>query len=128
MPDNTITTEDLIRATERSRLAALVEADIATAAIHHGTEFQLITPIGAALNRDEYLGAVGDGHIDYLVWEPGPISVRLHGDAACLRYQADLEVVFGGHPLPRARYWHTDLYEFLDGRWQVVWSQATQIR
>lgn len=23
---------------------------------------------------------------------------------------------------------HTDNYEFLDGRWQVVWSQATQIR
>jgi hypothetical protein len=24
--------------------------------------------------------------------------------------------------------WHTDSYEQRDGRWQVVWSQATEIR
>ena len=25
------------------------------------------------------------------------------------------------------QYWHTDGYERRDGRWQVVWSQATRI-
>ena len=25
------------------------------------------------------------------------------------------------------RFWHTDIYELRDGRWQVVWSQATRI-
>jgi hypothetical protein len=24
--------------------------------------------------------------------------------------------------------WHTDCYRFADGIWQVVWSQATEIR
>lgn len=27
----------------------------------------------------------------------------------------------------RERYWHTDAYKKCDGRWQVVWSQATGI-
>jgi hypothetical protein len=32
-----------------------------------------------------------------------------------------------GEPMELARYWHMDVYEQRDGRWQVVWSQATQI-
>ena len=26
------------------------------------------------------------------------------------------------------RFWHTDMYDLRDGRWQAVWSQATRIR
>ncbi|MEU0502611.1 hypothetical protein [Nocardia sp. NPDC005998] len=70
MPDNMSATEELIRATERSRLAALIDVDIDTAITHHAADFQLITPIGAALTRDKYLTAVGAGRINYLVWEP----------------------------------------------------------
>ena len=28
----------------------------------------------------------------------------------------------------RDRFWHTDVYELRDDRWQAVWSQATRIR
>ena len=41
---------------------------------------------------------------------------------------SQLEIVVQGNHIPRQRYWHTDLYERREGRWQVVWSQATGIQ
>ena len=120
--------KELIRDTERTRLAALVRADAATALPLHAEDFQLITPIGAALTREQYLGAIATGQIDYHLWQPRQIEVRLNGDTACIRYQAELEVTFGGHRVPRANYWHTDSYQLREAGWQAVWSQATQIR
>lgn len=122
-----IQTEEEIREIERSRLRALVAGDIATAQRLHADDFQLITPIGAALSREQYLGAIAAGQIKYSVWEPGHIAVRLYGPAAVIRYRARLEVVFGGHRVSPADYWHTDSYEYCDGRWMVVWSQATTV-
>ena len=119
---------DLLRHTERSRLRALVAADTEAARALHAADFQLITPIGSMLSREQYLGAIASGHMRYVSWEPEAISVRLYGTAAILRYSAQLEIVFAGHAVPRARYWHMDSYEWRDGRWQAVWSQATAIR
>jgi Domain of unknown function (DUF4440) len=118
---------ELIRETERARLRALVEGDIETAGRLHATEFQLITPIGMALSKNDYLGAIASGQIKYLAWEPGPIAVRYHHGHAVIRYRARLEVVFGGHRVAPGDYWHTDTYEHRDGQWVVVWSQATAI-
>ena len=118
---------ELIRDTERARLRALVEGDIETAGRLHATEFQLITPIGMALSKNDYLGAIASGQIKYLAWEPGPIAVRYHHSHAVIRYRARLEVVFGGHKVAPGDYWHTDAYEHRDGQWMVVWSQATAI-
>ena len=49
------------------------------------------------------------------------------GDAV-IRYQSRLEIIVGGNKAPLKRYWHTDTYEKQSGRWQVVWSQATEIQ
>jgi hypothetical protein len=87
----------------------------------------LITPIGMTLSKNDYLGAIASGQIKYLAWEPGPIAVRHHHSHAVIRYRARLEVVFGGHRVAPGDYWHTDTYEYRDGRWVVVWSQATAI-
>lgn len=119
---------DQLRETERARLRALVGADMVRARQLHAPDFQLITPIGAALSKEEYLGAIASGHIRYLTWEPADIAVRLYDGAAVLRYRAQLEVVFSGHKVPLSDYWHTDAYERRDGQWMVVWSQATSIR
>jgi hypothetical protein len=118
---------ELIRDTERARLRALVEGDMETAGRLHATEFQLITPIGMALSKNDYLGAIASGQIKYIAWEPGPIAVRYHHSHAVIRYRARLEVVFGGHKVAPGDYWHTDAYEHRDGQWMVVWSQATAI-
>jgi len=119
---------DRLRDTERARLRALVSADIDGAGQFHAPDFQLITPIGAALSKEDYMGALASGQLKYLTWQPAEIAVRLHDGVAVLRYRAQLEVVFGGHKIPLSDYWHTDMYEHRDGRWMVVWSQATAIR
>ena len=120
--------QEQLRDTERSRLRALVAGDMVMARSLHADDFQLVTPSGSMRSREEDLGAISAGHMRYLSWEPGEIAVRLHGDAAVLRYQAQLEINFGGQAVPRSRYWHIDSYERRDGRWQAVWSQATAIR
>jgi len=118
---------DTIRDLERARLRALVEADMETARRLHAFDFQLITPRGRALSKEQYLEAVADGEIRYLVWEPGPMAVRVHDGIALIRYNARLQLASGGQDRPSFHCWHTDSYEKRDGHWQVVWSQATKI-
>jgi hypothetical protein len=48
---------------------------------------------------------------------PGP------GGGSSSRNQARISFDDG----PGFTCWHTDCYRLQDGRWQVVWSQATQI-
>jgi hypothetical protein len=127
MPNDVQTEEDRIRESERCRLRALVAADINAAALLHADDFQLITPIGVALSREEYLGAIAAGQIQYRAWDPGDMTVRLYGSAAVIRYRARLEVIFNGHLVPPCEYWHTDTYEHRNGCWMVVWSQATAV-
>ena len=117
-----------LRATERQRLRSLVDADVTRARELHADDFQLINPSGAALSKEQYLGQIASGELDYLIWEPDPIQVRLHGDAAVIRYQARAQATFAGRKTALGRFWHTDVYEKRGGRWQVVWSQATQIQ
>ena len=119
---------DTLRATERERLRALVAADVARARQLHADDFQLINPLGGALSKEQYLGGIGSGQVDYLFWEPDSIALNLYGDAAVIRYSSQLEIVVQGRHIPRRRYWHTDVYEQREGRWQVVWSQATGIQ
>jgi hypothetical protein len=119
---------DLIRTIERNRLRALVEADIETARRLHAEDFQLINPLGGSLTKEQYLGGVASGDLDYLTWDPETIDVRVYDRVAAIRYRSQLEVVVQGEKISLRRYWHTDLYEKRDGQWQVVWSHATETR
>ena len=77
--------------------------------------------------REDYLGAVDAGEIDYLVFEPtSPIAVRLSGDSAALRYQVGFDLVVGDTRFTH-RGWITEVWELRHGRWQVVWEQATAV-
>jgi hypothetical protein len=117
-----------LRTTERERLRALVDADVERARQLHADDFQLVNPAGGTLSKAAYLGQIASGELDYLVWEPGAIEVRWYGEAAVLRYQAQAQATFAGQKTPLRRFWHTDVYERRSGRWQVVWSHATQIQ
>jgi len=123
------TEEDQLRAVEHARLRSLVNADMDTARRLHADDFQLITPTGGMVSREQYLGLVASGDVDYLEWEPEEIAVKLYDGVAMIRYQARLRIVVKGQPdAPTGRFWHMDLYEKRKGRWQAVWSQATQIQ
>ena len=119
---------DTLRATERQRVRALVDGDIETARRLHADDFQLINPAGITLSKTEYLGEIASGNLDYLVWEPETMEVRWYGESAVLRYRAQAQAVAAGQKTPLRRFWHTDVYEKRDRRWQAVWSQATLIQ
>ena len=116
---------DEVRAVERARLHALVAGDIGTARLLHASDFHLVTPSGKTHSRESYLGAIASGDLIYLVFEPiSEIDVRLYEPgAAVIRYRSRIEM-----EQYRADCWHTDTYERCDDRWQIVWSQATEIR
>ena len=96
------TEADLIRTTERERLRAMVEADMEVANQLHADDFQLVNPGGGVLSKEEYLGFIAAGDVDYLVWEPiSEIAVRLYGvNTAVIHYQSQTESSFSGKSPP----------------------------
>jgi hypothetical protein len=92
----------------------------------HADDYQLINPGGRPFSKEQYLGGLASGQLKYLVWEPDAMEARAYGGAAVVRYQCQIQILFAG-ALHSGRFWHTDLYEKRDGRWQAVWSQATRI-
>ncbi|MFK7847196.1 MAG: nuclear transport factor 2 family protein [Rhodothermales bacterium] len=119
---------DSIRELENKRLSALVEADSITANLLHANDFQLINPSGRTYSKEQYLGGIASGHLDYTIFRPdSEIQVRVDETSAVIRYRSILEITVGEQYYPPTSFWHTDTYELRDGQWQVVWSQATTV-
>jgi hypothetical protein len=120
---------DGIRDLERRRLRALVEKDLATAAALHADDYELVTPGAGRLSKDDYLGAIETGEIDYRVFEPASeVAVLDLGEgSAAVRYVALIDIVFAGGS-DRCLALHTDIWARRHGVWQAVWSQATRMR
>jgi Domain of unknown function (DUF4440) len=117
-----------VRALEVARLKALVSADLPTLRRIHADDFELVTADGSVLTKRGVLDAVGTGDLHYLTFAPvTDIRVRLQGDSAAVRYKSQIDVRSAGTGRLTHYAWHTDLYERRDGRWQVVWSQATPV-
>ena len=114
---------DTLRAIERSRTQALVQRDMAVLRQLHAPEYQLITPAGRMFTRERYLAAI-EAEPFYAGWEASEMQVRVSAQMAVLRYRALITFPSG----KTVDCWHTDQYELRDGQWQVVWSQATEIR
>lgn len=111
------------RALEGRRTRALVERDLPTLEALHASGYQLITPAGRVFGREAYLAAIRDAPF-YAGWAIGEMSLRLSPAMVVLRYRAQLRFPSGNE----LNCWHTDSYEPFAGRWQAVWSQATDIR
>ena len=121
------TSAELIRETEHQRLKALVAGEIELANSLHSDDYQLITPNGQTISKHDYIGGIASGDLVYSVFKPASdIAVRLFGSAAAVRYQARIEIRFSDQR-DSGVFWHTDIYEKRNGRWQAVWSQATRI-
>jgi len=95
----------------------------------HADDYELITPAGLTHTKATYLGDVASKRLEYLAFEPtSPMSVRASQDLVVLRYRALIRLSVGVADEVELSAWHTDHYEKRDGRWTVVWSQATEIR
>jgi hypothetical protein len=117
-----------LRQIETKRLQALVDADVTVAGRLIASDFELINPLGEVLTRNDVLGGVGSGALDFLSdTVTSQIRVRLRGNTAVLRYRhtIDIAVTPVGHLTHPA--WTTALYERGKGHWQIVWEQTGAI-
>jgi uncharacterized protein DUF4440 len=117
-----------LRQIEKTRLQALVDANVAVAGRLIASDFELINPLGEVLSREDILGGVGSGALDFLSdTVTSQIRVRLHGNTAALRdrHTIDIAVAPIGHLTHPA--WTTALYERRTGSWQIVWEQTGAI-
>ena len=73
---------DLVRATERERLRALVAADLTIADRLHADDFQLVNPGGRRPAKAQYLGGIASGYLNYRLWEPDRGDRRAPATAA----------------------------------------------
>ena len=125
---STLREAERLRQTEQKRLRALVDADVAVAGALIANDFELINPLGEVLTRDDVLGGVGSGALDFLSdTVTSQIKVRVHGNRAVVRYQHTIDIAVAGighltHPA-----WTTALYERRKGNWQIVWEQTGAI-
>ena len=107
--DATSSHADAVRSAARKRVSALIAADMEVLRAIHADDFQLVTPLGVVLSKEQYLGAVGAGHIHYLAMElDSAIDVRTYEDVSLIRYRAQIEIEVQGQKHPRASYWFSD--------------------
>ncbi len=112
----------LFRALGLRRTRALVAGDFPIAEALHARHYELITPAGKVLGRDEYLAMVAGGF--YASWAIDDFACRASAAICVIRYKATLGFSSGTSMV----CWHTDVYEDSEGHWRAVWSQATEIR
>jgi predicted ester cyclase len=126
--DPSVGEAELIRSIERTRLQAMVDGDLDVATPLYSDDYQLVNPGGGTASKDEFLGFIASGDVDFLVWEPiTEIQVHLSGlNTAIIRYQSQIDIVVGGDKSSN-QVWHTNLYEKRDGQWQIVWEQSTEV-
>lgn len=113
--------ENFFRALEAERTRALVARDVAAIRRLHAPDYELISVPGRVMSLDRYLALMAQD-VFYAGWDLGPIRVRVGQDQAALRYAARITFPSG----KVVDCWHTDIYALRSGRWQAVWSQATQ--
>ena len=113
--------ENFFRALEAERTRALVARDVAAIRRLHAPDYELISVPGRVMSLDRYLALMAQD-VFYAGWELGPIRVHVGQDQAALRYPARISFPSG----KVVDCWHTDIYALRSGRWQAVWSQATQ--
>jgi hypothetical protein len=126
MPPATATLKDV----ELRRLQALVEADEVALDALHSSEFVLVHPGGGVWSKDQYIGGVVSGEINYRRFDAlSDIETMVEGNLAVLRYRSAIDIHVQGQEAGALECWHTDCYRRTapDAPWRVVWSQATAI-
>jgi hypothetical protein len=117
-----------LRQLELQRLQAQVDADVATTDKLLAPDFTLVTPDGSLLTKEDTLGLLKTGNVDFSEIDVlGDIAVRDYGDAAVLTYRAKMSVTVQGAGGLTHDAWDTVVYEEHNGHWQVRSAQTTGV-
>ena len=119
---------ETMRDIERQRLRSLVTRDMAAADVLHADDYQLITPRGIALSKEEYLGDIASGQLRYQVFEA--VSDIVVAAATSWPFCGP-----GADHVPQTMETFLSLTSLgipiamscARDDWQAVWSQATAV-
>ena len=118
----------MLRQLELQRLQAQVDADVATTDKLLAPDFTLVTPDGSLLTKEDTLGLLKTGNVDFSEIDVlGDIEVRDYGDAAVLTYRAKMSVTVQGAGGLTHDAWDTVVYEEHNGHWQAHSAQTTGV-
>src|SRR4051794_40106471 len=82
-----------LRDIERRRLRSLVEVRVDEADALHADDFELVPPSGGVWSKDDSLGGIASGDIDYRRFDAvSDIDVMVDGDLAVLRYRSVIDI------------------------------------
>jgi Domain of unknown function (DUF4440) len=87
-----------MRETERERLRSLVQADMDIAAALHADDYQLITPRGYAMSKQEYLGQIASGRLRSRVYRGRRDGREYRGRSGIHVPSSRTDPVDGGQP------------------------------
>jgi len=124
------TVAEMLKGFELKRLRALVEADAAALDALHSSDFALVNPSGVVWSKEQYIGGILSGKINYRRFDAvSDIETMVGGNLAVLRYRSAIDIHVQGQEPGPLECWHTDCYRRVaaNAPWQVVWSQATAI-
>jgi hypothetical protein len=120
------TQADYIRALEQARIQALLKRDTPLLWQLHAPDYELVSAGGRVFTREQYVGLIESGALQYLRWEPQTIQVRTSLTTALVRYPLTLQLGSNDGAGEPFACWHIDAYELNGDVWQAVWSQATK--
>jgi len=129
-PAVTTDSADAVKAIERQRLRAFVEADVQVAETLHAPNFEVVDPRGGTHSKKEVLSWLAAGVLDYRRFEAvSDVDLMASGDLAVLHYRSGIDVLVQGLAPQSLEAWLTICYRRAgDGAgWQAVWHQETAI-
>jgi ketosteroid isomerase-like protein len=125
-----IAEEERVLAAEREFFTALTEADTSTLTRILAEDFTLTDLTGGQMTRDQFLGVLAEGQMQFLSIIPqGGTRVRLYGEAvaAAVTGRTVMQVRFMDQELSvESRYTH--IYAVERGAWRLEIAQGTPIQ
>jgi hypothetical protein len=116
-----------ILALEKHRREAMVGEDIATLELLLAADATYTHSNGRVQTRDELLGVLVDGSVDYRSIIVSSESVRVYGTVAVVTGEQRIEVSADGQ-LIKSQSSFTSVYAVIDGDWKMVAYQSTPMR
>jgi len=124
--NETSTAEQEVRQVHRSRLQALVSADLNRLDKILADDLIYISPIGKVQTKAEIVSDLKSGALRVSSIEQGEPGVRVYGDAAVVVYLTTSKFSDNGKEYNN-EIRATSVYVRRDGRWQLVSQQLTRV-
>ena len=113
-------------ATQTERFRAIVDADLETLDAILAPELIYIHSHGGVDTKDDFIGSLASGRVDYLEMQPRDVQVRLYDETAVVTGDISLHVAAAGQE-HKVNMRFTEVYVYSGDRWRLVSWQSTGI-